>query len=162
MSRELDALVAEKVMGWARDSRLTFGDDLGIKDCYYLWPEQAVYRHKSEHDAYWERWSPNGAEVIINEFVPAYSTDIAAAWQVVEKLTRPLANIRDGEWCLDRLGYRCCEHDEDGVHGEWRCSFRADKGEDAEWVHVTASTAPLAICLAALKACGVEPPREET
>jgi hypothetical protein len=133
--RELDALVAEKVMGWEPVN----DPDTGL---WWRVPKGG--------------YNPSGFQS--EDAPPAYSTDIAAAWQVVEKITRPLANIRNGEWCLDRLGYRCCEHDEDGVHGEWRCSFRAYKGEDDEWVHVTASTAPLAICLAALKACGVEVP----
>jgi hypothetical protein len=66
---ELDALVAEKVMGW-----------------------QNV---QSADRLVWLGWPP-GVPMVLNypngysgaENIPPYSTDIAAAWQVVEKMER--------------------------------------------------------------------------
>jgi hypothetical protein len=73
--RELDALVAEKVMGWE------------LRQCE---------RHKTEPDGYacglcwgWDQF-------------PAYSTDIDTAWQVVEKMQEDgdvfIEWWQDGEW----------------------------------------------------------------
>lgn len=107
-SRELDALVAEKVMG--EQVRGTWIID-GVR--------------------------PDG---IPNRQCPVehYSSDIAAAWEVVEKL--------DGEWKLQ------------GHEGlGWEAGFDSSTGGmDAVIVSVEAmaDTAPLAICVAALKAVG--------
>lgn len=70
---------------------------------------------------------PDGA--MVYPFVPEYSTDIAAAWQVVEKLT-------EGEFHLSRC-----------YGGGWECELGAPYISFGE-------TAPLAICLAALEAVG--------
>lgn len=108
--RERDELVAEKVMGWRRGR-----------------PERGNMP-----------WLPPGATRshggVMN--IPAYTTDIAAAWQVVEEMAR--------------RGYT--------LVCEW-------KGADREYAHTAeayfrksiyahghavADTAPLAICRAAL------------
>jgi hypothetical protein len=71
----------------------------------------------------------------------AYSTDIAAAWQVVEK------TARDG--CCPDINYHPRV---DMITGEpmgpWHCAMRVGR----QWVHSHAETAPEAICLAALEA----------
>ena len=113
---ELDALIAEKVMGFA------------VK----LWPHT---------DRLFVAERGNGTQILL----PAYSTDIAAAWEVVEKLgerfhARLLTPfIRSGDnhyWCgFTPLGMT-------GFNG--RPDYEA-----------VAETAPLAICRAALKAVGV-------
>lgn len=64
---------------------------------------------------------------------PPYSTDIAAAWEVVEELQRQ-------DWCfiLDNMK---------GFLGNWQAHFERNR-----WVETAESTsAPHAICLAALK-----------
>lgn len=104
--RELDALVAEKVMGF----------------------EIANYtgeRHK-------------GVPVIrVNDLSKAvlaakpYSTDISAAFEVVEKMNHVVLTGGSGEW-------------------------EAQMWSDNEEFSARSNTAPHAICLAALKACGVE------
>ncbi len=103
--RELDALVAEKVMGY-----------------------ETVY---SGANYYVERtYSP----------VPLYSTDISAAWEVVEKL----ACMKDEV----NVFYDC---------GAWFCNTGVDA--NGEWSierSGSCATAPHAICLAALKAVGYE------
>lgn len=108
--RELDAAVAEHVMGW-RDIKVRMFPGalctLGGNPPGKSWPDM----------------------------VPDYSTDIAAAWRVVERLPWPVAltNVVDGEWECTVLCY-------DG--GETH-----DNDETA-----TARTAPEAICRAALLA----------
>lgn len=67
------------------------------------------------------------------------SRSLEAAWQVVEKL-------QINEWCIDVYGLNS--------RGEWSVSMYA-LGQPLGGlpvVMVSASTAPLAICLAALKA----------
>ena len=70
------------------------------------------------------------------DFVPYYSTDIAAAWEVVDKM-------------IIRTPYECyLEHQ---THG-WMCTFR-HPGVIGGYAHE--KTAPEAICRAALKAIGI-------
>lgn len=91
--------------------------------------------------------------------MPDYAGEIGLAWRVIEKLTVPIINPKPGELWLDGLGFRCCESDEDGMHGRWRCILTCEdaNGERRE-SFVTADTAPMAICLAALNARGAEVP----
>lgn len=67
--------------------------------------------------------------------IPHYSTDIAAAWDVVEKL-----KIKGFDFVLH-------------WKTAWECIFWF--GRD-KWFESNCETAPRAICLAALKAVGVE------
>lgn len=112
--RELDALVAEKVMGLKH----VFNADLT------------------------EGWIDIDT---VCRSLPSYSTDIAAAWKVVEKL-----QAYNPFWDADGF----MEFDlspTSGVDGErgWTCNFGDDN------TRAYASTAPHAICLAALKAVTV-------
>lgn len=110
-SRELDALVAKKVMGFRV---LSTWDADGT-------PKHVIDANQCEVDtAYWP---------------PAYSTDIAAAWEVVEKTklldTYVLTRAYAGEkWQVIEMG------------GDWQNPI------------ATGDSAPHAICLAALKAVG--------
>lgn len=104
--RERDALVAEKVMGWT----LGTGDGNGYGYNF----EFGVFRDSKP-------WSP--------------STDIAAAWEVVEKLFP----------AEDEFNLRCFRRQ------NWKCTFRYFEGYSSY-----ATTAPEAICLAALTGLGVE------
>ena len=73
--------------------------------------------------------------------VPHYSTSIEAAWEVVEKLCE--------HGCTVFTEYTADE--EDG------CALvDVDPETGEEVLHAVADTIPHAICLAALKACGVE------
>lgn len=69
-----------------------------------------------------------------------YSDDITKAWEVVEKL-----NAR-GEWVTV------------GLNAAHRAQCFISTSGERENVDVEAETAPLAICLAALRAVGAEPP----
>lgn len=119
-NREIDALVAEKVMGWMP---FPLADGEVMEGYYYngitTWPTPA----------------------------PNYSTNIADAWQVVEMLS--------DEYEYDHVTIS-------SSNKVWYCDIvkNLPANEDGEldsdvWDH-TASTAPMAICLAALKAMGVE------
>lgn len=106
MSREIDALIAERVM------------------------EYPVKHRKTPVSDYWV--------CILHTWIklPPYSTDIAAAWEVVEK--------------INLLGERGWLRKESG--GGWEYY---EYEYDFEPV-ITADTAPMAICLAALKLKGVD------
>lgn len=111
--REMDALVAEMVMG-------------------YQWQDGAL-----QHDDL-----PGGGRCHPRSVMnppPPYSTSIEAAWQVVEKLQ-------------DIPGYELLDIRLRRKHG---VAIMTDAGSCMKCL-VTADTAPLAICLAALKAVGVE------
>lgn len=112
--RELDALVAERVMGLEP------------------WPEQdprwGVKAFKAKFVPYGQEPKPCEA--------PSYSTDIAAAWEVVEKFQ---ACAR-----FERVF-------ENGKQTGWWCEL-AGNGDDFQSSSAVAETLPLSICLAALKA----------
>ena len=112
--RELDALIAEKVMGWIvnRLSEQTMPPVLRGPGTF-----SAVDLHP-------------------------YSTDIAAAWEVMEKLIKIAKKIDKMSlpsiYCLSAKHYRVSIDLED------------------RYIEGSANTVPHAICLAALKAVGVE------
>lgn len=119
--REIDALVAEKVMGHTVEPRLP-----GLSGEY---------------------WDDTDGGIVSD-----YSSDIAAAWQVVEKFVEQVKADRNMEISFV-MGFDG-SHWEAGIwkHDEW---YLGGGG----YVHeIKADTAPLAICLAALKAVGVEVP----
>lgn len=154
--RELDALVAEKVMGLKV---------LGLHPCWDPEcgdPQPCPYDAGVEHPVYldhcscdldletelvrvsgWTRFrvGETGHSYHCISRVPDYSTDIADAWRVIERM------IREGQkfWQLDSLGFE----------GErWRVCFArgGDTDDVRQWIPAVADTAPHAICLAALKA----------
>lgn len=115
--RALDALVAEKVMG--------------AKPVKTVWGKEKQYSCWSLGEPDW--YDDQGASELFNP-LPSYSTDIAAAWEVVAALqaTRHV-HISDTD---------------DG--SRWVCEFIYG-GPNAL---AEGSTLPEAICLAALKAVG--------
>lgn len=136
--RELDILVAEKVMGWKRvNYEQLFPSQAGRKELSMYWYDSndKETRLAEDSDDYYqpeEAWSP--------------SIDISAAWEVVKKMQE------DG-FDLD-LHYKpeytivCFEKIVDGL-------TVAESGE------VWSNTPLHAICLAALKAVGVESKKNE-
>lgn len=113
MSRELDAQVAEKVMGITNVHRAERGEWLQIEMDFALVGE-LVY------------WGDKGLTRL-----PYYSTDIAAAWEVVEKMNKEMYDVtlfmRDGKWI---------------------CGW---ENIDDQWYEMESDTAQEAICRAALK-----------
>jgi hypothetical protein len=120
--RELDALVAEKVMGW-------------------IWVKRTDLNRTPEHPGFtpWTRyltnlplaeWQVPTDESLPIDYpfsLPEYSTDIAAAWEAVEKLL----NLFQGVYRRDATWIACFDN------GNRQYAY--------------ADTAPHAICLAALK-----------
>lgn len=114
---ELDALVAEKVMGCkVKNNRC--GCSFPVKTDYYGTPI-GVPPHASNSPI----WT-----------LKEYSTSIEAAWEVFTKFKS------DEDWAVGRYGDKWCVMPTDDETGEFR---------------VFGKTAPHAICLAALKAVGV-------
>jgi len=125
--RELDALVAERVMGWTREPKGWLSPPMG--DPRMMWA------------ATWDEAGRPG-------YLPSYSTDIAAVWEVVEQMgTKEILGVLT-------LGAPCDDNP------KWRAIFTK------KWVaNLDAypdgiehgDSAPHAICLAALKATGHDP-----
>ncbi len=122
--RELDAAIAEKVMGFKRATAETapsFAYNIDVlKQTWFL----------SEHEP--------GKCFSVPE---PYSTDIAAAWQVVMSPKFP-------SWAM--------KHDNESK------LFTVQIEHDGNRYFEQADTAPRAICLAALKAVGVDITQEKT
>ena len=126
--RELDVLVAEKVMGlipcdkW----RATYGG-YGMA----ITMQGALHVNDGcEHDG---RCYPIGHP-------SCYSTNIAAAWEVVEKLNK----MQLGWFSLEQFGARGQE--------EWTAMIWTGGEDEADCFAGHAETVPPAICHAALKA----------
>jgi len=129
---ELDALVAETVMGWKRMRWKDFQSDTR-ESLTYSWHDSdgKMTENAEDCDDYYSpsfAWSP--------------STDIEAAWQVVERL-----------W--DENPHVQFELRHQGTAGGWMARFPAPVL--ANYVEAKGKTAPHAICLAALRAVGYDP-----
>ncbi len=107
---DIDMLIATEIMGWTILSH---------------W-EPGVVKHLLDE---------NGCEVRPPEFKP-YSTDIAAAYEVMEKLSENFADVSISVGCKALKGQR------------YVCKLTVNIY--AEYIKV-ADTAPMAICLAALE-----------
>lgn len=129
--RELDALIAEKVMGWEWYSKEKL-NELGYNTNKNLLLPSNIGQ------------ADGNGWCAIESHISPYSTDISAAWEVVEKFSRK--NGRSGGGPIINIS-----HD-----GNWHCDFGGGDGTLGSGAVAQSETAPHAICLAALKACGVE------
>lgn len=119
--RELDALIAEEVMGFHKHHIHGYLHNAPSDEAW-----DATYPDALEYDYHWP-----GEE-------PHYSTNIADAWEVVERFVREgVVFIVKGD------GLRPGD-----FNPKWTVLVDNQPRTDAD-------TAPLAICLAALKAKGV-------
>ena len=124
--RERDAVVAKRVMGFCpHDSSMVEPDTFRGEVSYY-WCCWCFDRRPSRH-AFDQ---------------PRYTTDISAAWQVVEKMRE------DPEPRLRTL--RLVAYSYNRTYATFDSSAEGDDWTEANGEHAT----PLAICLAALKAKG--------
>jgi len=139
--RELDALVAERVMGctlWRRDEALQTAKDQKEYEAARRKDEfrcecPGLPHHESNDDG--ESW------------LKAYSTDIAAAWEVVDAV-----KTNDGEnGIYDYPRGESVELRYLVAQKIWSVTMRVNGGG---YVNADADTAPHAICLAALKVVG--------
>lgn len=108
MSREIDELIAEKVMGWKLETIAT-----------------STYGSKADV------WKNETGKIMVYDREWKPTSDISSAWRVVEK--------------IQEKGY----FEMTGWPGDYHVNF-ADK--DGHGFSGQASTAPLAICLAAITA----------
>jgi hypothetical protein len=126
--REMDALIAENLFGWHWVTGiLAFGQPSLIS------PE--LYGKQKDHLIDTTLRRDNGT-------FPHYSTDIAAAWEVVEKMRDPSDDEPDF-WVITDAGKN---------HGWVVSSYWAHHDGNIDNFHVQAETAPLAICRASLLA----------
>jgi len=129
MSRELDAEVAQKVMGWvwwvhAGERSMHPGQRFLALDDGSGWVTSTISR------------PAKGDEPIHgNDSVPHYSTDISAAWEVVEHLRK------DG-WIVHIIASECVSE----------CMLECGPGVRGRFSSVDKSI-PESICRASLKAC---------
>jgi Phage ABA sandwich domain len=128
-SEQRDRLVAEKVMGWTEQT--CEGTSLDMLEGPGEWQcsicgFQARYSDPIEHIA----------------LPPRYSTDMNVTWQIVEKMvTRQSYHDIDYEWSGPLFGCPCWYVKiNDGGHYSW----------------IMADTAQDAICIASLRAVGIE------
>jgi hypothetical protein len=139
-SRELDLLIGLKVVPFEYDTLTLKCPHCGHQEPDYV--ELAMERVEpfrikctrivdleKNYPCDWRYYSP-----------PPYSTEIAAAWKVVEKAA-------EGQF----IEVYNAVLDPQAKEMDWNCRI----GKNGEF-EASAKTAPHAICLAALKACGVE------
>lgn len=138
MSREIDALVAERVMGLTKHRRDPFNaaGTRGYTDAEAM---------QETHIDYCWGWRHPGEGEGFGHALPRYSTNISAAWEVRCKLVACGFDVTVGS------------HGGLGNVTDDTCEITGDEDADERWA-AGAATAPLAICLAALRAVGVEPP----
>ena len=133
--RELDALVAERVMGWIRLSCAPPG-----RFCL-----EQKERGRDERDGDWWLLPGGTFRCDLCDRTEDYSTDIRAAWEIMEKMWPHVQNGGRGT-------HRIQLYRRDGDN-QWGCEFAIDpQGDWRTHARACAPTAPHAICLAALKA----------
>lgn len=136
--RERDALVAEKVMG---HKLVDIREAESIaREVWKTQPDCQVFlagfhAHQEDGGFYFDGWS-----------VQHYTTDIAHAWEVVEQLVDEKRQV-EVTW----------ENGASSAYSTlfWTCSTTEPYGYE-NIAHHHADTAPEAICLAALRAKGVD------
>ena len=129
--RELDALVAEKVFG-----KIIFTYEEMRDEAEKIWAKQP---HCYQFLRGFNAWKDDNGTTRCEQRFGRFSTEISAAWLVVEKM-------RQLGWYfeIDCGNASCTPHARFSVYGKGR-------GEASD-------LAPRAICLAALKALGIELP----
>ena len=122
---ELDVLMAEKIMGWSPVEPWKIGPDAFSDPGDSILVDAGGRRLRG--------WSP--------------STNVSDAIMVAEKVGISLIRLDDGRWIAGASTHRIMYTDDNGDHFSW---YEVKLDDDNCWI-VNAS-APLAICLAALRA----------
>lgn len=131
--RELDALVAEKVMGLVM-----------LEETYQTWETFDGWTMQApETFNYWAPSElPPEERMFLKRKHPYFSRSIAAAWQVVEKLK---FDPRSPDWDGER---------DFAIHfngNVWKAGYYDSGYDNCFDFHAEAKTAPLSICRFALK-----------
>lgn len=130
--RELDALVAEEVMGYRWRANRVERSDIPRGS---LFPVGKDFLVSNPENGEWKRETGKRAEAW-DYFIPRYSYDISAAWYVAERF---IHEVRGAE---PLVIWRCFEHGPPyGPSG-----YRVRLGKFTGW----ATEVPRAICLAAV------------
>ena len=152
--RELDALVAEKVFG-NKTRKVRYLDSYSYEEGHMLDPKyqktnfsEALAEVMDEDEVLYGHFGCEGTGVRLN-LVPHYSTEIEDAWKVVMQMAEnPNPKLRT----LTLRAYSYSRTYSSFNMEDWEGA--ANETEEGNGAHAT----PLAICLAALKALGVEIP----
>ena len=146
--RELDALVAEKIFD-KQFYRAPMTEWRGRYVYKEFWDDSNSYYnewHRSQEIGEWEYCGPN------------YSTDISAAWKVVEKIKRKeIRGWGDIRLIWGNYGPGTTPKGPCGAmvypnELAWICVIEQDVKGKSEFVSFAAETAPHAICIASLLA----------
>lgn len=140
--RELDALVAERVMGYIWWHNKHGRNDLMSKDSLKWGETVGLVRGRLD-----------GGTFEDTSGVPAYSTDMGAAWPLLDRFGFIVGPHFQPGWTSDPSGMP-----RDGwfVFRSWESSVRSTFDEDSDgWALAIAETLPLALCRAALKAAAL-------
>lgn len=125
-NREINALIAEKVMGFKIVSS----------------------------DIEWQTMDNMNYVCLHKKNLPNYCEDISAAWEVVEKIKDMFKEKLTGCDYFFAIEH-CCY-----PTPSWEAGFKYDEPYEGEFFldskSVVADTAPMAICLTALKAVGID------
>lgn len=135
--RELDALIAEKVMGWK---------------WHPIKGDEPYYDELTKnHGGFWLNGtaSVNCTDINGAPNCPHYSTDIAAAWEVAQKL----ADMNEDNELV--IYVSPSKHNECEVSIQFWDRSNPDEPVLSGPFYLCGESAPHAICLAALKALGV-------
>lgn len=137
--RELDALIAEKVLGFV--VKRVKPEWYPAEVTLFCYPNSDLIEYSCDPRSNNAIMFRNGRDDSDGSAAPLpnYSDDIEAAWEVVEHLTRTTK-----QWF--RLEMSC-------VTNEASFEISGAGDADGDWT-AEAETAPLAICRAALKAVG--------
>lgn len=154
-SRELDARVAVHIFGWEWMRRKSdgmcalFAPEGGDWDTSLIRPSPAWEKCDGTPPTElwmrgWDRASVRAVEGRYGQvdYLPCYSSDIGAAWEIVEEMRKRGGTLVLAEY---KTGVR----------------WEADFGITNAYEPVKAETAPLAIVLGALSALGVEVTAED-
>jgi hypothetical protein len=146
--RELDALIAEKVMGWKpRQSKHGYWNLDGPNGEHFTDIDRRDYTAQYDKETGQKVQQAPWWEYFWDE-IPFYSTNIADAWEVVEKLGR----WRGFDFMLVMPNPEQTFH----LHTYEAGWYEATNDGPERRVVSDADTAPLAICIAALKAVSQE------
>lgn len=119
---ETDELVAELIMGWK-------------------------FEFMTDSDGYDHNCWIRGSEILWDE-APRYSTDIAAAWMVMEHMRQGHKSVVPR---IDSLEHKRWEQFQQVL---WEASYPWGGDETDAWDNALFMLSPLSICVAALKAYG--------
>jgi hypothetical protein len=130
--RELDARIAETVLGWRWFMHRPGLEGSSIPGQRFLYPPDTA----AVREGVFVLAPPDAP--LADSLTSYYSTDLAAAWEIVEHM-----RARDYRFaCEDRLG----------TDGPWWVEFATEEYELGGQAHER--TFPLAVCWAALAAIG--------